>query len=391
MTEKILIAYHANCNDGQMAAFVAWKHFDRTPTTVAVNYDTHKLAFSDLMLKLTEGLVCGTDLKTYSLYVVDFSFPYEMLLSLGKVFSRVVVIDHHKTAQDDLQKHVHEDFVSALSLNKLQYLVAPNVEVFFDMEESGALMTWRYFFGERASVPDVVRYTSDRDLYKFLDPKTRPFASGMGLHRGKSWTELETVYDNPNAVIEHGEVIEALRDQRISETLKKPARLMKAMVEDKCLLVGVYNAPADITSDLLAKYVNTEGNADIGMTFTIGSDNMVYCSMRSKVGVDCSVIAVALGGGGHTQACGFTVPLEHFTGMLVHNDLGVPAPGDVNQLGLRWGYRRYGSEPLKGYSIVSRANECDPGSQVAYLGDGEIASKAAEDLCSAFNVVMSTQ
>lgn len=52
-----------------------------------------------------------------------------------------------------------------------------------------------------------------------------------------------------------------------------------------------------------------------------------------------------------------------------------------------WAYRRYGSEPEKGYTIVSRgAHNTYGGSPIGYLGDGELAGIAAQEICNAHNV-----
>lgn len=375
-----LIAYHANCNDGQVAAFVAWKFTGRSATTVAVNYDLHKKSFQDVLQHLTKNLPTGDDLSSYALTVVDFSFPYETLKRLGEVFQRVTVLDHHKTAQDDLREHFSSTDVT-LTINNVEktlYQIAINVSVLFCAEESGALMAWRHFAGENSSVADFVRYTSDRDLWKFVYPQTRPFTSGMGLHRNDSWEQLEKVLDNPTAVIANGKVIESIREERVKSILSKPHRYMQARVEDSRFHIGCYNAPPDITSDLLNVYVNTVGNYTVGMAYTIGSDDMVYCSLRSVKGLDCSVIAKALGGGGHAEACGFSVPLKQFMEMLETKNLTCIYPNASK----RWSCRRDVSGPLKGCTLLAG------GSAFAYLGDGDSVESLVGVLCATHNSVL---
>lgn len=387
MTEKTLIAYHTNCGDGQVAAFVAWKFTGRKSPTVPVNYDLHKKSFQEVLGYLTRGLQMGEDLSTYTLMVVDFSFPYEFLKKLGGVFGEVVVIDHHKTAKDDLEALVEVGTILKPDCNyredanstKFLYTIQANVHVHFCQEESGALMTWRHFMGENTPVADFVRYTSDRDLWKFLDPNTRPFTAGMNLHRNASWQELEHVFDNPSTVIANGRVVEALKAERIRSTLKNSARLLRAEVDEVGVFqVACYNAPADITSDLLSTYLNVPGNHPIGMTYTIGSDDMVYCSMRSTPEFDCSAIAKLLGGGGHAQACGFTIPLKRFVEILESKNLTGMYPHPSKQ----WSYHRYGSEPMKGYTLLAG------GSPIAYLGDGEMAEKIVGEVCAAHNATL---
>lgn len=60
------------------------------------------------------------------------------------------MIDHHKTAHEDLAG-------------------LPFAE--FDLEHSGAYLTWRHFFGE--PVPKFIRYLEERDLWRFNLPDSK--------------------------------------------------------------------------------------------------------------------------------------------------------------------------------------------------------------------------
>lgn len=334
-TNPPVIAYHASCSDGQAAGFVAWKAHDKQAYTVAVNYDLHKKTVEEIIETLAKGVPIGQLCHTH-LYIVDFSFPLGILRQLGKVFQYVTVIDHHKTFQDELEAAdlPTQGCEGANAVVTKFYGTGDNVRVRFCMQESGALMTWRFFYPNQ-SVPDFIRYTSDRDLFTFVDPKTRPFASGMGRHRGKSWMELEEVYSEPEKVIRDGELLEEMSAKRIDAVLSKDAKKIQVVLyrddSSQVFTVGAYNATPDITSDLLAKYVNTPGNPQIGMTYMVGSDNLVYCSLRSHKDVDCSVIAKTFGGGGHAQACGFTLPLKQFVCMLESNSLTGMCPDPCNK------------------------------------------------------------
>lgn len=321
-----LIAYHQNCFDGQTAALVAWKASGKTAATVAVNYSLHKASVSTVIDHLAQALPVGTDPQSCILYVLDFSFPLPMLQELGRVFRSVLVLDHHKTAEEDLKDADIPTFsyTTVEGHTKLVYKVARNVTVNFCMQESGALMTWKHFF-PNSTVPDFVRYVSDRDLWQFRDPKTKPFTAGLGMFRNLTLTEMEPLLEDPDSLIVKGEVALKIQESRVKSTLSNPAKLITARVGDDEFEVGVYNAPADITSEMLSVYVNTKGNPPVGLTYTIGSDNNVYCSLRSTSAVDCSVIARMMGGGGHSQACGFTVPLEDWVQVLQTQVLTNPA------------------------------------------------------------------
>ena len=324
--EKIIIAYHANCSDGQAAGFVTWKATGRCGVPCAVNYDLHKKSFSDVLAFLTKSLDTGTDISQYRLYVVDFSFPVEMLVKLGEVFQSIVVLDHHLTSYEDLKSADFTDMscIRQTQTNPFTGVTSEtyhfnNIDVKFCMEESGALMAWNHFFGQDEKVPEFVQYISDRDLWKFVHPETKPFSEGIKRFKNYSWRTLEEkqIYEDYTTRIAEGTVLLEQLQSRIDSVMSKPAREFTAWVDGVKYRIGAYNAPFDITSDLLSQYVLSDKNPHkIGMTFTIGSDDKVYCSMRSTKDVDCSVIARALGGGGHAQACGFILGLEDFVRIL---------------------------------------------------------------------------
>ena len=57
-----------------------------------------------------------------------------------------------------------------------------------------------------------------------------------------------------------------------------------------------------------------------------------------------------------------------------------------------WSYRRYGSEPEKGYTIIAKRNEhATNGEPVAYLGDGPLLGDACHAICEAHNAAPPVQ
>jgi phosphoesterase RecJ-like protein len=58
----------------------------------------------------------------------------------------------------------------------------------------------------------------------------------------------------------------------------------------------------------LVSYLNTANEADIAVVFDERPDGKIGVSMRAILGVDVSQVAVSLGGGGHAQAAGCTLP-----------------------------------------------------------------------------------
>jgi phosphoesterase RecJ-like protein len=58
----------------------------------------------------------------------------------------------------------------------------------------------------------------------------------------------------------------------------------------------------------LVNFINTTNEADIAVVFSELQDGQINVSIRSVVGYDVSKVASQLGGGGHAQAAGCTLP-----------------------------------------------------------------------------------
>ena len=78
-----LILYHKGCTDGWCAAFIAKKKFPEAEL-FACGYGDE--------LPLVE-------VKDKEVLVVDFSWPREQTLQLKNAAKKLVIYDHHKTAQ----------------------------------------------------------------------------------------------------------------------------------------------------------------------------------------------------------------------------------------------------------------------------------------------------
>ena len=130
--------YHRNCNDGLGAALAVWlKYPEMNPDTdfVAVQYQ------QDPPWEL---------IYDNNIFIVDFSYPLATIERIAEVAKFVTLIDHHKTAQQDLAR--------------LDDLMLPNVICIFDMSRSGAALTWDFLFTD-PELPLVFQYIQDRDLW----------------------------------------------------------------------------------------------------------------------------------------------------------------------------------------------------------------------------------
>ena len=129
MANKVHVLYHAGCYDGFGAAYAAWKKFGNEADYIAVAHGAPPP-------EIPEGA---------EVYIVDFSYRRDVLLKLKEKTSKLLVLDHHVTAQKDLEG--------------LDFAV-------FDMDRSGAGITWDYFHPEKER-PLLINHIEDRDLWRF--------------------------------------------------------------------------------------------------------------------------------------------------------------------------------------------------------------------------------
>lgn len=251
-----IIAFHSDCPDGFCSAFIASK---RWPNAV--------------LLPVTHGQP-PPDFTGKEVLVVDFSWKRAIVQEMNQVASWFQILDHHKTAEEELQG--------------LRYCV-------FDSSRSGAQITWDVIFG--GTRPWYVDYVADRDLWKFeLDGSKSINAFIMTLpHTVREWSELDhmTAAD----AVPYGRGARLQVDHYI-EKVTAQAYIGK-LYGHTCKIV---NAPYPNISDVLNHLCES---ANIGLGWFIRGDGMMQFSLRSIGPLDVSVIAKRYDGGGHQNAAGF--------------------------------------------------------------------------------------
>lgn len=260
------ILYHANCTDGAGAALAAYLKFGGTAEYIPVQYGRPypEMAPGSLV------------------YLVDFSYPEQQLLEIADRAAQVVVIDHHKTAKDTLEHIKH-----------------PHLKVWFDMEQSGAVMTWKYFHHERA-VPPLLQHIQDRDLWQFKLPGSKRIHRGLGMVPDwHDWAQyLYTTVD----LVDAGAAIIQFLNVQIDTIISHPPREWELTGD----IVPIYNLPGFLISDALAAALDKYPECQYAVGYIDMPDRIMY-SLRGRKGFDTTVISSQYGGGGHPGASGFKI------------------------------------------------------------------------------------
>lgn len=264
----VTVLYHADCYDGFGAAWAAWKALGDAARYEPVRYGDSAPALHN----------CDQG----TLYVLDFSFPLETFVALAKEF-KVVVLDHHKTAHDDL--------VSLTARPGLRGL-----HVRFDMEKSGARLAWEHFHPGIAP-PRLIDYVEDRDLWRFALPMSREVSATL-----RSYPMDFRVWDALNTDVLAAEGVAILRFQdRMVAQMADNARLT---------ILGGHVVPAvnatlffSEVGDLLCR---RHPDVPFAAYWFDRGDGRRQWGLRSRHGFDVSAVAKRYGGGGHPGAAGFT-------------------------------------------------------------------------------------
>lgn len=258
----IYVLYHSNCYDGFGAAFSAWKKFGSNAKYIPVSYG----APVPEMPEATE------------VYIVDFSYPRATIEALAETVP-LTILDHHKTAQADLEPLIRPDGF--------------NPRVVFDMNRSGALITWEYL--HRTEVPRLIQHISDRDLWQFKIPGSKE------VHAALVSTPFEfEVWDKLDV------------DELIASgagALRFQSQLVKNIVSHAWVQrLGEWEVPhvntASSWSEVGEALCEAYPDAPFAASFTI-MKNSVMWSLRSRGDFDVSEVAKRFGGGGHKNAAGF--------------------------------------------------------------------------------------
>lgn len=264
---KNYVLYHANCFDGSGAAYAAWAALgDKDTAYIPVQYG-----------EAPPEMESGSNI-----YIVDFSYPKDVLTGLLDASEKLVVLDHHKTAKEAL-----EGFPGAV----------------FDMDKSGAILAWEYFHKDKPA-PDLLHLIQDRDLWRWQDSRSKPVTSYLRLLKDfREYHPLALFPSELHLAGEGGMVKNQFDDMEIESAVKKAVVCLYGRgTHYKC---GVVNTTVLVSE--IGNAICTQLPVDFSLTYFIEKSGDVVFSFRSVGNFDVSALAKELGGGGHRSAAGARV------------------------------------------------------------------------------------
>lgn len=294
-----IVIYHDHCADGYAAAWACWKRWGDECRYVAASY----------------GKV-PPEVAGKHVLLVDFSYKRDVLDAMANSAASVVILDHHKTAEQDLEAfRFHESEPGAVSpdgvpgiLRSLAELGRPPVIAIFDMHRSGARMAWDFCHG-RDTVPMLILLIEDRDLWLFRYGDTKPFSLWL---RSEPFTfdrfslidnELEDARDNARIMTE-ARAMQRFFDAKVSEIASFARR--RRIGDHEPMVV---NCPPMFASEVGHALLDKHPDIPFAAMYFDGPNGRMWSLRSQDDREDVSVIAARFGGGGHRNAAGFGTPL----------------------------------------------------------------------------------
>ena len=276
-SEVNFVIYHRNCPDGFCSAKCAEKYCSKNnnkPMFYAGQYGIPP-PFDQIAGK--NVLIC------------DFSYKKDILIKMLSIVNKLLILDHHKTAFEDL-----EDI--------------PESNKIFDMNHSGAYITWKYFF-ENDHIPLCILYIEDNDMWWHKMPNTLEFKYYV-QSLPFTFDSYEKLFDDnyiENEVIPQGTGMMKLNNAIIEKSIKYATpKFME--INSKYYFIAYLNA-TELKSELGNKIFSEYPNINFSAVYSHNDQyNSTNYSLRSiNTATDVSDIAKLYGGGGHRNASGVSV------------------------------------------------------------------------------------
>jgi oligoribonuclease NrnB/cAMP/cGMP phosphodiesterase (DHH superfamily) len=274
MNKKPLVIYHGDCADGFAAAYAFWHVLKDQAEYFAGHYGKP-----------------APDVADRDVYLVDFSYPRDVVEGIIAFANSVTLIDHHVSA------------IKALA--DVQGLTH-----YTDLNRSGAVLAWNYlqenFFLQEA-VPLLFYHIQDRDLWKFDLSNTLEIMAGVFSYEFEFERWQGFLADEHHWIPrlrQEGEVLIRQQAKEVKQIIRKNVREMD---------IAGFLVPVANTSMYVSETCAELAKGRVFAASYYDTETHRIFSLRSEKGkgLDVAAIAAYYGGGGHKNAAGFSVSRFH--------------------------------------------------------------------------------
>jgi len=353
------IYYHHPCPDGVFGALCAYLYFQprRNPTAIVAEDEGVPLDEAEQMFPPYPVPLCNyvplshtsttdkdkdmeTDLEFIHsdqgdvVYLIDCIGPPGFVSKLCAKAKKVVLLDHHKTAKEQLDE-----------MKKAGELPV-NLTIVMDMTRSGAEIALTYFrdlldmdsrgvqqLEVSPSVLKKIRFVQDNDLWRHEIMASKAFYTGLGelkidynfMTNPKVFTQL--IEFDIDSTIELGIQATAKREEELKEMLQHTFTIQLKDVDGvihNCL--AAESTGYEYASELghrLCSLATAKGFIEMGVVVMIQTKSplertvkvclrSLHSEEKNPHGVDTTRFSKVHGGGGHKGASGFMITPKEF-------------------------------------------------------------------------------
>jgi oligoribonuclease NrnB/cAMP/cGMP phosphodiesterase (DHH superfamily) len=268
-----LVLYHENCRDGFGSAYAVWRATEQRASVVYQPMGYQPTNFDEIVRQCTGRHVL----------MLDISFKLNQMEQLRNVAASFLVIDHHKSARDNLASFPEE--------NKI-----------FDMTHSAAVLTWQWCFPNE-TVPELFLYIEDRDLWNKKLDRSDDFSMAFFTMTFKTYDDLMNT--SLNEVKTAGKYYVQYQ-QHIMNGILDHTQFFADWIDGRMVVYGCVESSVFV-SDLGSKMMARFPELDFAVVLHHTLDSTKFSLRSTNERADVSIIASLLGGGGHRNASGVKV------------------------------------------------------------------------------------
>jgi len=269
------VIYHSPCSDGTGSMWAAWRFLSKEYPDRQVTY--YKGVYDKPPPDLSE-------LAGKNILICDFSYNEKILNSIIKVANNLLILDHHVTARENLKN-------------------IPDRYKVFDMNHSGAFLTWKYFFSQEP-VPLMIDYIQDRDLWTNKLEYINEYAAWFFdlPHEAQVY---EQYFDNDiflNMLKTKGKYM-VEKTQHLVNQASNYASVKFQKINETYLFIAYLNTTV-FKSELGNKIILDNKYADFAAVYSINDfyDSTLMSLRSTSRHYDTTKVSSFLGAGGHSNA-----------------------------------------------------------------------------------------
>jgi oligoribonuclease NrnB/cAMP/cGMP phosphodiesterase (DHH superfamily) len=276
-----IVLYHDPCVDGFSAAWVFWRENKDRYAKKKIRFVGYR--YTDEVPKFLENK---------NVMILDFSFKRETLLELRKKAKNLMVLDHHKSAENELK----------------------GIDgCIFDMERCGAQIAWDYVYPNKER-PWFIEIVADRDLWKWEYEESREFGKALYTEGYfNSWPKLEELLyadmKEKERLYEIGRILITQEDKEVKQYCKGAVDVTMNINEQKYQVKLVSCPPhlRSIVGNTLAELNGVDFAAVWAYDYKL---NEWWVNLRCYRERDIDLTQIVKNfdnGGGHSKAARFTI------------------------------------------------------------------------------------